>query len=150
MGILAFYSYGMIAYTADETATLYLNVYRLGHKEFHAATERVDFYLLVFSNDGLAQVHADAAKESVETGSMEWLATIDVFIATIVCSTANALAVLTDRQRAAQPLVGIAAIAFDNEVHTNINQQTDAEIGSPSLLGYSRKPVPFDYAPDCS
>ena len=91
---LVFVSHSMIANATDETAALYLNIYRLGHNELHAATEGVDFYLLVFSNDSLAQVHTDTAKKNVETGSMEYFTPIDVLIATIVCTTADALTVL--------------------------------------------------------
>ena len=68
----------MIADTANETATFDHNVHRLRHKEFYAATEGMDLYLFILSNSGISQVYTDAATESVETGTMKLLTTIDV------------------------------------------------------------------------
>ena len=90
---------GMITDTADEAAAFYDNVDMGGHEEFNAATEGVDIYLLILSNHSLAQVHADAATEGIETGTMERLTTIDVLVATIVYRAADAFAVLADGQR---------------------------------------------------
>ena len=90
---------GMIAYTTDETLALYLYVDRRGNEEFDAAKKSVDVDLLILSNHGLTQIQSDAAAESVEPGTVEGLAAIDVLVATIVNRTADTLAVLTDRQR---------------------------------------------------
>ncbi len=77
----------------------------------------VDF--LIFSNHGLAQIQSDATAESVEAGTVEGLAMIDVLIATIVDRTADTLAVLTNRQWALQPLVRIATITIDNQMYAH-------------------------------
>ena len=87
---------GMIADTANEASAFYLYVDRRGHEEFDAATEGVDVNLLVLGNHGLTQVQSDATTESVEPGTVEDLAMIDVLVATIVNRTADTLAVLTD------------------------------------------------------
>ena len=113
---------GMIADTADEAAARHLNVYVGGYVEFGATTEGVDIYLLVLSNHSLAQVHADAATEGIETGTMKRLTVIDILVATIMHATTYALAVLADGQRALQPLVGVAAIAVDNSSCAHIQQ----------------------------
>ncbi len=90
---------GMIAYTTDKALAFYLYVDRRGHEEFDAAKKSVDVDLLILSNHGLTQIQSDAAAESVEPGTVEGLAAIDVLVATIVNRTADTLAVLTDRQR---------------------------------------------------
>ena len=90
---------GMIADTADEAAALHFNVDVGGHKEFDATAEGMDVNLLILSNHSLAQVHADATAEGIETGTMERLTTINVLVATIVYRAADALAVLTNGQR---------------------------------------------------
>ena len=123
---------GMIANTAHEAAALHFNVDMGGHEEFDATTEGVDIYLLILSNHSLSQVHADAATEGIETGSVERLAVIDVFVAAIMHATADALAVLTDGQRALQPkatgrrvsgnLVGVTAITVDNSSCAHVQQ----------------------------
>jgi len=105
---------GMIANTADKAAAFYDNVDMGGQEEFDAATEGVDVDFLVLSDDGLAQIHADAATEGIEAGTMERLTAIDVLIAAIVYRATDTLAVLADGQRALQPLVWVAAIAVDN------------------------------------
>ena len=107
---------GMIADTANEAAALHFNVDVGGYVEFDATTEGVDIYLLILSNHSLAQVHADATAEGIETGTMERLTTIDVLVATILHATADAFAVLADGQRTLQPLVWISAIAvYDHQ-----------------------------------
>ena len=89
----------MVADIAQETATFDNDIHRLRHIEFYAATEGMNLYLLILTNDGISQVHTDAAAESVKTGTVERLATIDVLIATVVYAAADALAVFTNRQR---------------------------------------------------
>ena len=105
---------GMIAYAAYEAAAFhyYIDVGR--HKEFDAAAEGMDVYLLVLSNHGLAQVHADAAAKGIKTGTVERLTVIDILIAAVFYSTTDALAILADGQGALQPLVGVSAIAVYN------------------------------------
>ena len=132
--ILACDSCSMVADTANEAAALYYDVHRLRYKEFYAAAEGVDLYLLILCNGSIPQVHTDTTTESIEMGSVKRLTTIDVLIATVVYAAADALTVLTNRQRALQPLVRIATIAVDNKAHAYIDQQTDAEIGNPRLL----------------
>ena len=95
----------MIADAADEALAFYIHIDRRRHNEFDAATEGMDVDLLVLGDDGLAQVHSDATAESVETGTVEDLAVIDVFVATVVYRAADAFAVFTDRQRTLQPLI---------------------------------------------
>ena len=90
---------GMITDTADKAAALHFNVDMGGYEEFDATTEGVDVNLLILSNHSLAQVHADATAEGIETGTMERLTTIDILVATIVYRAADALAVLTNGQR---------------------------------------------------
>ena len=148
-GILSSYSCSMIADTADETAALDHDVHRLRHHEFYAATEGVDLDLLILRDGGFAQVHTDTATEGVEAGAVERLATVDIFVASIVHATTDALAVLTNGQRTLQPLVRVATITVDNKAHSYIYQQTDAEIGNPRLLRYCCKPTPLDKPPDC-
>ena len=89
----------MITYATDEASAFYLHINRRGHNEFDAPTEGVDVDLLVLGDDGFAKIHADATAESIEAGTVEGLAMIDVLVATIVNRTADTLAVLTDRQR---------------------------------------------------
>ena len=103
----------MVADTANEVTTLDYDVHRLRYKEFYAAEESVDLYLFILCNSGISQIHTDTATKSVETGTVEWLATIDVLIATIVHAAADALAVFTNRQRTLEPLVWVAAITVD-------------------------------------
>ena len=112
--ILSYYSCCMVADTANKAAALYYNVHRLRYKEFYAAAEGVDFDFFVLCNSGISQVHTDTATESVETGTMEWLATIDVLITAVMHTTADALTVFTNRQRTLEPLVWVAAITVDN------------------------------------
>ena len=87
---------GMIADTADKAAAFYDNVDMGGHKEFDAATEGVDVYLLVLSNHSLAQVHADAATEGIKSGTVKRLTAIDILVATVMHATADAFAALAD------------------------------------------------------
>ena len=124
----------MVANTANKTATFDNDVNRLRHKEFHTATEGMYLYLLILSIGGISQVHSDTAAESIETGTVERLATIDVLITAIVNATADALTVFTNRQRTLEPLVRVATIAVDNKDYAYVYQQTDAEIGNPRLL----------------
>ena len=86
----------MVADTANKAAALNDNVHRLRYKEFHATTEGMDFYLLILSNSSISQVHTDTSTESVETGTVERLATIHILIATVVHRAADALAVFAD------------------------------------------------------
>ena len=124
----------MVADTANEVTTLDYDVHRLRYKEFYAAEESVDLYLLILCNGCIPQVHSDASTESIETGTVEWLATIDVLVTAVMYATTDALAVFTNRQRTLQPKVGVTTIAVNNKVHAYINQQADAEIGRPRLL----------------
>ena len=131
VGILIFYLRSMVAHTANKTAALYQDVHRLRYKEFHTATEGMYLYLLILSNGGISQVHSDTAAESIETGTMKWLAAIDVLIATIVNATADALTIFTNRQRTLEPLVWVTPITVDNKDYAYVYQQTDTEICNP-------------------
>ena len=139
---------GMVAYAADKTAAYHYDIDMGGHEELDAAAERVDVYLLVLGDNGLAQIHTDAAAEGVKAGTMKGLAAIDVLVTAVVNRAADALAVLADGQRALEPLVGVATIALDDEAHAYIYQQEDGEISCPGLLAYPCKPTPMDNAPD--
>ena len=88
--------YGMITDTADEAAALHLDIDVSGYKQLDTAAKRVDVNLLVLRDDSLAQIHADAAAEGVEAGTMERLTAIHVLVAAVVNRAADALAVLTD------------------------------------------------------
>ena len=88
--------YGMITDTADETSALHLDIDVSGYKQLDTATERVDVNLLVLRDDSLAQIHSDAAAESVEAGTMERLTAIDVLVTAVVNRAADALAVLSN------------------------------------------------------
>ena len=105
---------GMIADTANEAAALHFDIDVGGYEEVNAATEGVDVYLLILGNHSLAQVHADAAAEGIETGTVKRLTAIDILVATVMHATADAFAVLADGQRTLQPLVWISAIAVYN------------------------------------
>ena len=139
---------GMIADAADEAAALYYDIDVGGYEELDAAAEGVDVYFLVLVDDSLAQVHADAAAESVETGTVESLTMIDVLIATIVYRTADALAVLADGQWALQPLVWVTTVAIDNEAHTYIYNEADTEIHTPTSFTHGFKPTPMNEVPN--
>ena len=139
---------GMIADAADETMAFYLHIDRRGHEDLDAAAKGVDVDFLVLDNHGLAQIHTDAAAESIEAGTVEGLAVIDVLVAAVVDRAADSLAVLADGQRAPEPLIGIATIAVDDEARAYIYQQEDGEISCPGLLTYPCKPTPVDDAPD--
>ena len=110
----------MIADAADEASAFYINIDRRGHGEFDASAEGVDVDFLVLGNHSLAQVETETAAESIETGTVERLAMIDVLVAAIVHRAADALALLADGQRALQPLVGVATVAVYNKVYANI------------------------------
>ena len=127
----------MVADTANKTTALYYDVHRLRYKEFHPATKGMDLYFLILCNSGISQIHADTATECVETGTVEWFATIDVLIAAVVYAAADALTVFTNGQRTLQPLVRVATIAVDDNAYAYIYQHTDTEIGNPWLLRHS-------------
>ena len=74
----------MIAYTANETLAFHLNIDRCGHVELNATTKGVDIYLFVLRNYGLTQVQSDATAESIEPGTVERFAMIDILVAAIV------------------------------------------------------------------
>ena len=88
--------YGAITDTADEAATLYLDIYVSGYKQFDATTEGVDVNLLVLCDDSLTQIHSDAAAEGVKPGTVERLAAIHVLVAAVMNRAADALAVLSN------------------------------------------------------
>ena len=113
---------GMIANATEETTAFHYYIDVGGHEELDAATESVDVDFLILGDDGLAQVHADATAESIETGTMERLTMIDVLVATVFYSTTDALAILADRQRATKPLIGVAAVAVDDGGRTHVQQ----------------------------
>ena len=139
---------GMITDTADEAAALNYDVDMGGHEKLDAAAEGVDVNFLVLGNHGLAQIQSDTTAEGVESCTMEGLAAIDLFVAAVVYRAADALAVLADGQGALEPLVRVATVAVDNQMHTNIEHHKDAEISCPGLFGYLCKPTPMDKAPD--
>ena len=89
----------MVADTANKTTALDDDVHSLRYNKFHTATEGMDLYLLILCNSGISQIHTDTATKSIETGSVEHLATIDILITAVVNTTADALAVFTNRQR---------------------------------------------------
>ena len=86
---------GMITHTTAEAAAFYLYIDRRGHEELDATTKGVNVDFLVLSNRCLAQIHSDAAAESVEAGTMERLTAIDVLVTAVVNRAADALAVLS-------------------------------------------------------
>ena len=139
---------GMVADAADEAAALHYDVDMSGHEEFDAAAEGVDVYFLVLCDDSFAQIHADAAAEGIEAGTVEGFAAIDVLVAAIVHGAADAFAVLADGQQALEPLVRVSAVAVDNQMNTHVEHHEDAEISYPGLFGYLCKPTPMDKAPD--
>ena len=139
---------GTIANTTNEAAAFYYDVDMGGHEEFNAAAEGVDINLLVLGDDGLAQVHADTAAEGIKTGTVEGLAAIHVLVATVVHRATDALAVLADGQWALEPLVGVATVAVNDQIHTHVEHYEDAEISCPGLFGYLFKPTPMDKVPD--
>ena len=110
----------MIADAADEALAFHLHIDRRGHEEFNAAEEGVDVNLLILRNGRFASVQADAAAESIETGTVKGLTMIDVLVSAIVHRAADTFAVLADGQRAMQPLVGVATVTVDNEMYSNI------------------------------
>ena len=88
----------MVADTANETAALDYDVHRLRHKKFYAATKGMNLYLLIFGNGGISQIHTDTATKSIETGTMEHFATIDVLITAVVNAATDALTIFTNGQ----------------------------------------------------
>ena len=112
----------MIAYTANETATLDHNTHCLRYKEFDAATEGMNLYFLILRNCSIPQIHADASAESIQMGAVEGLATINILIATIVYAAIDTLTVFTDGQCTLQPLIRVAAVAVDEKTHSYIYQ----------------------------
>ena len=55
----------MVADTTNEAAALYYDVHCLRYKEFHAAAEGMDLYLLILCNGSIPQVQTDTATESI-------------------------------------------------------------------------------------
>ena len=104
----------MVADTANKTTALDDNVHSLRYNKFHPATEGMDLYLLILCNSGISQIHTDTATKSVETCTVERLATIDVLVTAVMYAATDALAVFTNRQRTLEPLVWVAAITVDN------------------------------------
>ena len=78
------FAFGMIADTADEALAFHLHIDRRGHEEFNAAEEGVDVDFLILRNGRFAQIQTDASAESIEPGTMKYLAVIDVFVSAIV------------------------------------------------------------------
>ena len=138
----------MVSDAADEAAAFYYDIDMGGYEELDAAAEGVDVDFLILGNDGLAQIHSNTAAEGVKTGTVKRFATIDVLVAAVVYRAADTLAVLADRQGALEPLVRVATVAVDDQMHTNIEHHKDAEISCPGLFGYLCKPTPMDKAPD--
>ncbi len=132
--ILAYCLCSMIAHATDKVTALYQNVDGLWYNEFYATTEGMDFYLLILCDGGIAQIHTDAAAESIKAGTVEWLPFERILIATIACCADDALAVFTYWQRTLQPLVRVVLVATDNQFYTYIYNQTCTKIGSPRLL----------------
>ena len=139
---------GMVANAADEAAALHYDIDISGHEELDAAAEGVDVDFLVLGDDSLTQVHTDAAAEGIETGTVERLAAIHVLVAAVMNRAADALSILAYRQRALKPLVGVATVAVDNQIHTHIEHHEDAEISCPGLLSDPCEPTPMDKVPD--
>ena len=76
--------HGMVADAADEAAAFYYDIDMGGYEELDAAAEGVDVDFLVLGDDSFAQIHADAAAEGIETGTVERLAAIHVLVAAIM------------------------------------------------------------------
>ena len=76
----------------------------LGGQQLHPAEERVDVNFFIFADDRLTQVQTYATTKRVESCAMESFTFIDVFISTEPHSATNALAILTHRQGALEPL----------------------------------------------
>ncbi len=110
---------GVIGDAADEAAALHHNVDVGRYEELDATAKGVDIDFLVLGDDSLAQVQPDASAESIEAGTVEGFAMIDILVAAIVNRTANTLSILTNGQRALQPLVGIATVAVDDQMYTH-------------------------------
>ena len=104
----------MITNATDEAAAFYYDVDMGWHEEFYASTEGVDVDFLVLGDDCLAQIHADAAAESVDACTVEVFAAIDILITAVVYRATDALAFLANGQRALEPLVWVAPIAVDD------------------------------------
>jgi hypothetical protein len=88
--------HGMIADATDETLAFYFHIDRCGDKDFNAAAEGVDVDFLILGDDGLAHIHSNTTAESIEPGTVERFAMIDVLVAAIVYRAADSLAVLAD------------------------------------------------------
>ena len=74
----------MVADTANKTTALDDNVHSLRYNKFHTATEGMDLYLLILCKSGISKIHTDTATKSVETCTLERLATIDVLVTAVV------------------------------------------------------------------
>jgi len=133
MGILIGAHRRFVAYTADETAAFHNDIHIRRHQQLHATTKGVDVYLLILCNSGLAQVHTDAATESVEAGAMERLAMKDILVAAVAGRADKPSAFFTDGQRSFQPLVRVVLVTADNKFYTYIYYKSHGEVRCPRL-----------------
>ena len=85
---------GMVTDATYETAPLRHNVDCRGDIQFHATYKGVDVYCLIFGDDSIAQVEADATKAGIKLGTVEWFAVVEVFVATISGGAADPFALL--------------------------------------------------------
>ena len=110
----------LIPHTTNEASALDHYVHCGRNIKLHAAQEGVDVDLLVLGDDSLAQIHADAAAEGIQPGSLERLSLIHIFVGTEVNRTVDAFSLVTDRQGASKPLVTVTHKTFEQQFYAYI------------------------------
>ena len=94
----------LVANAAYKTVALDNDVDIVGDIQFNTSNKRTDIYLLVLTDDSLAQVQTYATEESIETGTVERFATISISIGTEARSATNAFALLANWNGTLEPL----------------------------------------------
>ena len=94
MGILTRALHRLVTGTADEAVALHNHINVGGNEQFHSTQECVDVNLLVFGDNGLAQVQPQATAEGVQSSATELLAPEDITIGTKIDRAMDALSIL--------------------------------------------------------
>ena len=114
----------------------------VGDIQLNTSNKRAHIYLLIFTDDSLAQVQTYAAEKSIETGTMERFATIGIGIGTEACGATDALALLANGNGALEPLRRVVIEIVNYEFETYIEQEKRTKILGPGPLKIQMKYSP--------
>lgn len=103
----------------------------------------MNVYLLILSDDGIAEVEADTTAEDFEAGTVESLAVIDVLIASESCLADDAFALFGGGHGALQEIFVPVLATTEKEVEAEEYHRRRGNVGCPWLLP---QPVGVDNA----